>query len=57
MSDEDRLGLETEITILKQIDHPNIIKLFDVFEEDQHWCLVMELMEGGDLYELVEKNY
>jgi serine/threonine protein kinase len=42
--------LETEIEILMQIDHPNIVKLFNVFEEEDHWCLVMELMEGGDLF-------
>jgi calcium/calmodulin-dependent protein kinase I len=50
MSDEDKVALETEIEILMQIDHPNIVKLFNVFEEEDHWCLVMELMEGGDLF-------
>jgi len=50
MSDEDKVALETEIEILMQIDHPNIVKLFNVFEEEEHWCLVMELMEGGDLF-------
>lgn len=57
MSDEDKVALETEIEILMQIDHPNIIKLFKVFEEEDHWCLVMELMEGGDLFTQIELNY
>ena len=52
MSDSDKISLETEIEILKQIDHPNIVKLFEVYEEKEHWCLVMELMEGGDLLSL-----
>jgi calcium/calmodulin-dependent protein kinase I len=51
MSDEDKLGLQTEIDILKQMDHPNVVKLIDVFEDDRHWCLVMELMEGGELFD------
>jgi len=56
MSDEDKIALETEIEILMQIDHPNIVKLFEVFNEDDHWCLVMELMEGGDLLSQIEEN-
>jgi calcium/calmodulin-dependent protein kinase I len=28
MSDEDKIALETEIEILMQIDHPNIVKLY-----------------------------
>ena len=50
MSDEDKISLETEIEILMQIDHPNIVRLLEVFDEEDHWCLVMELMEGGDLF-------
>ena len=51
MSDEDKIMMQTEIEILKKIDHPNIVKLIDVFEDDRFWCLVMELMKGGELFE------
>lgn len=44
MSTEDKAAMLTEIEILKQVDHPNIVKLIDVFEDERHWCLVMELM-------------
>ena len=44
MSDEDKIAMLTEIEILKQVDHPNIVKMVDVFEDERHWCLVMELM-------------
>ena len=44
MSDEDKIAMQTEIEILKTVDHPNVVKLVDVFEDDRHWCLVMELM-------------
>jgi len=49
MSDEDVAGMETEMEIMKQIDHPNILKLYDIYEEENHWCLVLEYMEEGDL--------
>jgi len=27
------------------------VKLIDVFEDERHYCLVMEFMEGGELFE------
>ena len=35
---------QREITILKKADHPNIIKLYDVYEDDRFLYLVMEKM-------------
>lgn len=43
----------TEVEILKQLDHPNIVKLFEVYEDDKHWSLVMELVQGGQLFEQI----
>jgi|TARA_B110000285_G_C15011927_1_gene556928 calcium-dependent protein kinase len=51
MSEEDLIGMQTEIEILKTIDHPNVVKLIDVYEDERHICLVMELMEGGELFD------
>ena len=55
MSEEDKNAMELEINIFKQMDHPNIVKLLEVFEDDRHWCLVMELMQGGELFDLILK--
>ena len=58
MSEEDKVSMKTEIEILKQVDHPNIVKLIDVFEDEKHWCLVMELMQGGELFdEILDKEH
>jgi len=35
--------------ILKQVDHPNIVKLFDIYEDEESYYLVMELMTGGEV--------
>ena len=49
--------LRTEIDILKTLDHPNIVKLVDIFEDERHICLVMELLLGGELFtQIVEKD-
>mmetsp|Transcript_1474 Transcript_1474/g.1458 ORF Transcript_1474/g.1458 Transcript_1474/m.1458 type:complete len:282 (+) Transcript_1474:361-1206(+) len=39
-----------EIEVLKICQHPNIIRLLDVFENPQYIYLVLEYMEGGDLF-------
>ena len=49
MSEDDRVGLINEIDILKQVDHPNIVKLIDVYEDDTTFSLVLELMQGGEV--------
>ena len=49
MTEEDRVGLINEIDILKQVDHPNIVKLIDVYEDDSTFSLVLEMMLGGEV--------
>ncbi|XP_051776996.1 serine/threonine-protein kinase Chk2 isoform X1 [Erpetoichthys calabaricus] len=46
---------EREIRILKKIDHPCLIKTLDFFHSDDVYCIVLELMEGGDLFERVHR--
>ncbi|CAE7431579.1 CPK2, partial [Symbiodinium microadriaticum] len=49
--------LKREIEILKTMDHPNIIKLYDVFEDDKYLHLVTELCTGGELFDrIIEKT-
>ena len=52
MTEEDRIGLINEIDILKQVDHPNIVKLIDVYEDTNTFSLVLELMTGGEVSEI-----
>ena len=54
MSDGERESMEVEMEVLKQLDHPNIIKLYDIFEDEKYICLVIELMEGGELFDMIE---
>jgi serine/threonine protein kinase len=46
----------TEIAILNQVRHPNVIRFFDIFESKRHLFLVMELLEGGELYDRIVKK-
>lgn len=45
--------LKREIEILKQVNHPNIIKLYQVFEDSRNLHLVTELCTGGELFDRI----
>ena len=36
-----------EIEILKKLDHPNIVKVVDFFEDKSHMFIITELCTGG----------
>eukprot|EP00551_Chaetoceros_affinis_P008224 CAMPEP_0203664150 /NCGR_PEP_ID=MMETSP0090-20130426/1616_1 /ASSEMBLY_ACC=CAM_ASM_001088 /TAXON_ID=426623 /ORGANISM="Chaetoceros affinis, Strain CCMP159" /LENGTH=380 /DNA_ID=CAMNT_0050527287 /DNA_START=163 /DNA_END=1305 /DNA_ORIENTATION=+ len=58
LSEEDLKGLQQEIAILQEIDHPHIIKLYNVYHEPAKIYLVTELMSGGELFDrIVQKEY
>ena len=58
MSDDDLMSLETEVDMLLQIDHPNVVKLEEIYEDSNNFYMVLELMTGGELFErIVEKDH
>eukprot|EP01022_Parablepharisma_sp_SALTPOND_P021274 TRINITY_DN4116_c0_g2_i1.p1 TRINITY_DN4116_c0_g2~~TRINITY_DN4116_c0_g2_i1.p1 ORF type:complete len:288 (-),score=33.24 TRINITY_DN4116_c0_g2_i1:1003-1866(-) len=48
--------VRSEIEVLKVCQHPNIVRLYDVFESEDLIYVVMELLEGGDMMEYIEKK-
>lgn len=47
------LGLEREIVIMKLIDHPNVMRLYDVWETAGELYLVLEYVAGGELFDYI----
>jgi serine/threonine protein kinase len=48
----------TEIELLKVIgSHPYIIRLVDVLEDDKHFYIVLEYLDGRDLFEFMNRNF
>ena len=53
----DYNGLMFEVNLLMKLDHPNIIKLYEVYENEEYIYLIMELCTGGELFEsILEKT-
>ena len=53
LSDKEILN---EINILKKIDHPNIMKIFEFYITETTYSLILEFCEGGDLDDFVFGN-
>ena len=50
-------SLENEIRILNTLQHPNIVEIFEVHEDQDKVYLVMELERGGELFDrIIEKG-
>jgi serine/threonine protein kinase len=45
-----------EIEVLKMSQHPNIIRLLDIFENHKYFYIVIELLEGGDLFDYLRER-
>ena len=58
LTQEDEDALKEEISVLKELQHAHIIRLYDVFDEPQYYYLVTEKMSGGELFDrIVQKSY
>lgn len=54
LSPEHEKALKNEISVLSELNHPNIIRLFHVFDEKDHYFMVTEKLEGGELFDRIE---
>ena len=48
--------IEREIRLMRYFNHPNLIKLYQVLDADQNIFVVMEYVNGGELFNLVNEG-
>lgn len=56
LSLKDQELLKREIEVLKICQHPSIIRLDDIFENQDYLYIVMEYLNGGDFFSFLEKR-
>ena len=49
-------AVEREISIMRQLEHPHIIRLYEVFENDMYVHIVMEYLRGGELFQQLKSK-
>lgn len=58
MNSNQRANILKEVQIMRQLDHPNIVKLIDFSESSQFYYIVLELCPGGELFhQIVRLTY
>ncbi len=52
----DGNALNNEISVLKNLDHPNVIKLFECYYDSNYYYMIQEFCSGGDLYDYIKRQ-
>ncbi|KAG5186245.1 a2+/calmodulin-dependent protein kinase, partial [Tribonema minus] len=56
LSQADEVALKSETTILSTLDHPNIVKMLSFHKERQYYYIVLEMLNGGELFDRIVKK-
>ena len=54
LKESEKIKLFSEINILRQMDHPNILKLYNFSEDEKRYFMISELCTGGALFERIQ---
>jgi len=50
---KDKKAFEREVDLQKALDHPNICKVYDVYQDAKVYYIVLELCTGGELFDRI----
>ena len=53
---DERRRVDREITILRLVDHPYLMKMHDLIQNKTHKYMILEYLPGGELYDLIMRN-
>ena len=56
INDEDKQQFIREVEIMYKVHHPNVVKLFGHFEDNTYCYLLMEYVQGGELFAYIPQN-
>jgi len=50
------MELFNELQMLKEIDHPNVMRIHELFKDDHHYYLITEYLAGGELFDRIKRQ-
>ena len=53
---ENKIKIFYETDLMKQLNHPNITKILEHFESEKYYLIIMEYINGGNLFSFVKKR-
>lgn len=52
----EQASLLEEVKLLMQLDHPNIVKVYNLYEDTKYYRIVTEYCQGGELFEKIQEE-
>lgn len=56
MNEKEQQTMINEISILRKLDHPNIVKIYEYFEDSKRFYIITEHIKGGELFDMIIKK-
>ena len=53
-SDSENDTIKNEINVLKKIDHPNIMKIYEFYEDKENFYIIAEFCDSGDVGKIMD---
>ena len=53
LTEDEKAKLLEEVVILKNLDHPNIVKVQEFYQNEKYFFIVTEYLEGGELFDRI----
>ena len=51
MDEDEKRMFFNEISVLRDLDHPNILKMYEFFEDEKRYYIVTDICKGGELFD------
>ena len=48
--------LDNELSILRKLDHPNLVRLHEIYRDEKYFHFVTEFLSGGELYSHIQRR-
>jgi len=56
LSQEEQEKVMNEVEVLRNLDHPNIMKVIETYEDKKYYFIVTEFYEGGELFDKIVQS-